>query len=228
MKQINQILPQNLQVEKAQEQSTLTKSLKKVFSLPEEDNEIIALKYASKHIGTMTKQELNSSALGLLVKIQVITGWVIPEDDEMEDILNDQFQKKLVEDYGNLNVDEIEYAFRKKGTAKKDCGKQMNLTLIDQVLDLYVENRLRVSEKEERKSNPPAQKIYSDEEILNERRSHIEVAFQGIRNGKHPLMHVYFKEVLEADGFLREGETVGDFFVRKVNNPAVRNLYVTS
>ncbi|MEP7111364.1 MAG: hypothetical protein ABI760_25435 [Ferruginibacter sp.] len=163
--------------------------------------------------------------MALLLKIHVITGWVIPAS-KLINILVDQFEKKLVEDYGMLNTEEIEYAFRKGGTMIKDWGKEMNLNLIDQVLSPYVDNRLQASANEEiRKSRPTVQKIYSDEEILNQRRGDIEQAFQAIKKGYYPIHHCYFEEVLSRDGLLKEGETIADFFVRKLNSNA-GNIYI--
>lgn len=141
-------------------------------------------------------------------------------------ILVDQFEKKLIEDYNMLNTEEIEYAFRKGGTMIKDWGKEMNLNLIDQVLSPYVDNRLQASANEEkRKSKPPAQKIYSDAEILNQRRCDIEQAFQAMKRGYRPTLHSYFEEVLAGDQLLKEGETIADFFVRKLNSNAA-NIYL--
>jgi len=173
----------------------------------------------------MTDWEIKIWAKTLLLKINVITGWIIP-DAEIMDILVDQFEKKLIEDYDMLNPEEIEYAFRKNGTLIKDWGKEMNLNLIDQVLGPYVDARLIASANEERrKFKAPLQRILSDEEILNERRGYIEQVYQGMRRGYLPTMHPYFFEVLHTDGLVKEGETLADFFVRKLEAGA-KNIYV--
>ena len=141
-------------------------------------------------------------------------------------ILVDQFEKKLYEDYPMLNTEEIEYALRSGGTLVKDWGKEMNLNLIDKVLSPYVSNRLLASANEQQKKyKPPIQKIYTDEEILNQRRFHIEQAFQAMRKGYYPILHSYFVEVLSSDEFLKENETLADFFVRKLNSDTV-NIYI--
>ena len=163
--------------------------------------------------------------MALLLKVHVITGWVIP-DTRLMNILVDQFEKKLMEDYSSLNTEEIEYAFRKGGTIVKDWGKGMNLSLIDEVLSPYLNNRLRVSaDEEKRKAIPPIQKIYSESEILNQRRSDIEQAFQAMRKGYFPLIHSYFEEILCHDKLMKETENVADFFVRKLGSNS-QNIYV--
>jgi hypothetical protein len=173
----------------------------------------------------MNHVETGTWAKALLLKIHVITGWVIP-GNELLNILVDQFEKKLKEDYGHFNVEEIEYAFRKHGTAVKDWGKQMNLSLIDEVLIPYLHIRHEASENERKRNfRAPEQRIFTDEEIQNERREHIELAFQAMKAGKMPIIHVYFAEVLEADGHLKENEKVADFFVR-VLGQNLPNIYV--
>jgi hypothetical protein len=99
----------------------------------------------------MTGPEIRKWAKAILVKIHVITGWVIPEDEGYMNILMDQFEKKLSESYSNVNADEIEYAFRTFGTTVKDWGKSMNLSLIDEVMIPYLEQRATVSKIEEQK-----------------------------------------------------------------------------
>lgn len=84
----------------------------------------------------------------LLVKIHVITGWNFPSETEYREILRDQFRKKLLESYPNVNCDEVEFAFR-KNTSVKDWGKNMNIALIDEVLIPYLNERFEASKLEE-------------------------------------------------------------------------------
>jgi hypothetical protein len=209
--------------------------LKKNLSTDEEE-EIIKHKYAAPQIRRIA-ENIQDWSMILLLKIHVITGWVIPENP-LKNILIDQFEKKLLEDYEMLNVREIEYAFRKTGTLIKDWGKEMNLNLIDQVLAPYVDVRLTASANEERrKFSAPPQKLLSDEEIVDERRGQIEQAYQAMRKGYYPLLHDYFLEVLKADGLLKEHEEIegalrtvkyellAEFFVRMLNGQAL-NIYV--
>lgn len=96
----------------------------------------------------MTPVERGLWAKGAIIKIHVITGWVVPSN-ELLNVLVDQFEKKMLEGYPTLNGDEFEYAFRTYGTTVKDWGKQMNLSLIDEVLIPYMEARRNVSAIEE-------------------------------------------------------------------------------
>lgn len=152
----------------------------------------------------MTDAEITFQGKGLLLKIYVITGWTIPEDDFTLLILIDQFQKLIVENYGILNTDEIEYAFR-QNTKIKDWGKQMNVQLIRQVLDPYCFERILLSETEAVLKEPkPKQKLYTDEELLNFQREDIENYYQRLRNGRGYISVVpdYFRDVLIKDKLL--------------------------
>ncbi len=185
---------------------------------------MIQLKYASPRIGAMTETDVQQWGMALLLKIHVITGWVIPQGNLLN-ILTDQFQKKLVEDYSTLNTDEIEYAFRRSGTTIQDWGKSMNLNLVDQVLLPYLSKRSDVNVFEEKaRYKPPEQVIYTDEQILNMRRGEIETTYQALRKGYFPLIHDYYQEVLQEDGHLQEGENITEFLVRSLNG-GIENLY---
>ncbi len=96
----------------------------------------------------MKSEDVDTWAKALLVKIHTVTGWVIPTGN-MLTIIIDQFKKKLVEVYGSCNPDEIDYAFRTFGTGVKDWGKQMNLSLIAEVMSEYLIRRADVSKHEE-------------------------------------------------------------------------------
>ena len=66
-------------------------------------------------------------------------------------ILIDQFTKKILESYSNLNVDEIEFIFRNKPIEIKEWGKAMNISLMDEVIIPYMEKRFELSKVEEQK-----------------------------------------------------------------------------
>jgi len=100
----------------------------------------------------MSSEERTLSAYQLLIKIHAITGWTIPVS-ELMNVLADQFEKKLLEKYRNVNEQEVEYAFRNKGIEVKDWGKAMNLSLIDEVMIPYLEERFELSKMEEQVSN---------------------------------------------------------------------------
>ncbi len=172
----------------------------------------------------MNEDELKISAKKLLLKLNVITGWILPTIFQMVEELENQLQMKIIENYSELNINEVEYAFRSDNSIK-DWGHNMNLHLIDEVMIPYINKRFELSKIEEKIKQPaPVQKIYTDEEILNERRCEIEYSYQAMKQGYYPLIHLYFKEVLEMDGLLEEGETIADFFVKKLGANA-ENIY---
>lgn len=128
-------------------QSTIYSTISRL--LPQEQ-EMLNLKYKSTPFGKMTEDDLRLHAKGLLVKISIITGWIIPEDAAYYRILSQQFEKKLTESFHTVNPDEFEYAFR-NDTQVKDWGKAMNLSLIDEVMIPYLEKRRELSQVEEQK-----------------------------------------------------------------------------
>jgi hypothetical protein len=183
----------------------------------------LAKKYAAPRLATLNPVDLNTTCRVLLLKIHVITGWVIPANELMI-ILVDQFSKKLSESYGMLNVEEIEYAFRNQGTIIEDWGKEMNLNLLDKVLIPYLNQRLQVSQMEERKKDPPVQKVYTDQELDDLHRGDVEAFFQRCRKGIVPTgIPSYFKDILEKDGLLKD-ESVEVYFTRKLGDGSL-NIY---
>lgn len=173
----------------------------------------------------MSQSDQRKWTAALLLKINVITGWVISED-QME-VLADQFGKKLIESYPDMNPEEIEFAFRRDGTIVKDWGKPMNLALIDEVLIPYRNTRHRLSlELEERSKEPPEQKVYTEAELDNFKRHQAEEAFQRILKGNMNFIpRKQMVEILTQDGILKPGEDIDLFFVRVINE-GKRNLYV--
>lgn len=120
--------------------------------LPQE-SKVIELKYAAKTFAKMNETERELAAYQLLIKIHAIRGWTIPAS-ELMDILVSEFQKKLSESYANVNEEEMMYAFRNCEMDIKDWGKALNLSLIDEVMIPYLENRLELSKYEENLKRP--------------------------------------------------------------------------
>jgi len=119
--------------------------------LPNE-TKVLELKYTGKQFGVMDENERWFAAQTVLLKIHAIKGWTIPAS-EMMDILVDQFQKKLSEGYQTVTIAEMEYAFR-NSTDVKDWGKALNLSLIDEVMQPYLDNRFDLSQQEEKLKKP--------------------------------------------------------------------------
>jgi len=194
-----------------------------VFS--DEENKMIQLKYSAPKIRDLNEAELRIRVKSLLLKINVITGWVLPQNEAIMIVLKDQFQKKLIEDYPDLNVEEIEYAFRHSGTSVEDWGKEFNLNLVDKILYPYQQKRFEASELEWRTKPAPDKKPYDPKDVLNQYRSEIETCFQALKKGYRPIIHIYFEETLRDDGLLNEGENINEFFVRVLRN-GTEKLYI--
>jgi hypothetical protein len=227
MQQINQILKQNqgqLTANQPGQINSLINLQQKLKSGDVETLDIIKQKYASKQIRAMNEQELKLWPMALLIKIHVITGWIIPTD-QILNVLQDQFQKKLIEDYADLNTDEIEFAFRKYGTQVEDWGKQMNLNMIDKVLLPFREKRIQASETEMKLLPEPVQRVYTESEIWNRRRGEMETAYQALRKGFFPIMFDYYAELLVMDGFITAADEMNQFISDKLN-AGDENLYI--
>lgn len=173
----------------------------------------------------MNKQEIEAWGNALLLKIHVITGWVIPEK-ELLSILIDQFQKKLIENYPDMNVDEIEFAFRQSGTTVKDWGKAMNLSLIDEVLIPYLDQRKTLSHTlEERKAPPPPQTILTDQQLDDLHRGDVEAFYQRCLSGKIPTSTPdYFKDILVKDKLMKQDESFASYIAARIGS-GYKNIY---
>lgn len=114
---------------------------------PKEHNEhhaMIKRMCLSPSLGAMSETDLSKWIKALILKIHVITGWVIPAN-EMLSIFLDQVRKKVAEVWHVLNPDEIEFVFRNASGTVNDWGKNMNIYLLDEVLSPYIEKK-RIAE----------------------------------------------------------------------------------
>lgn len=136
------------EIENRQELPSSSESSKQIWGLTADENKVAALKRLSPAFGVMAPADLLLHSQAAMLRICVITGWQMPED-ELQDILIDQFMKKLTEAYPNVNPDEFEYAFRTYGTTVQDWGKQINLGLIHQVMHPYLAAREHIGRVED-------------------------------------------------------------------------------
>jgi hypothetical protein len=126
-------------------------------TLTPEETEVYNVKYASPIISKMQPVQILQAVRISLYKINVVTGWKLPDDEDYLNVLIEEFCKKLTQQYKNLNFDEIQYSIRTYGTQIKDWGKSINLSLIDEAITIYLDERRRVSIIEEQKKQlPPA------------------------------------------------------------------------
>jgi hypothetical protein len=192
--------------------------------LTQPELEIIRIKYQGLQFGKMSDRNLRAYAKATLLKIHVITGWSIPKD-ELMNLLLDQFIKKLLESYPNVNTEEIEYAFRNYGTTVKDWGKNMSLALIDEVMIPYLANRKHLSHEIEERMAPPPAKILTDEDLDNLHRAWTEEFYQHITSGIERDIPDYTRSILVKDGLIKDGGEADLFFMRKLE-AGVKNIYL--
>ncbi len=112
---------------------------------------MLQVKYAGKPFAKMNEQERDAHCVALLMKINVVTGWPLPEREEEENILSEQLKLYIIENWPLFNPDEIMYAVRSYGTTLNNWGKNMNLSLIGKALIDYENERVEVSKLEESK-----------------------------------------------------------------------------
>ena len=112
--------------------------------------EIAKVKYEERRIETMDHAALLYNTAKVIKSICVITGWILPADEEYVKELATELTKMLMEDYRDMNFPEIRYSFRKYGTVIKDWGRSMNLALIREVLDTYLTERNELSMVEQK------------------------------------------------------------------------------
>ena len=122
-------------------------------NLQPEEAQILRVKYGATRFRNMSEEQIDLWGDAMLLKIAVITGWTLPSE-HLQNILLDQFKKKMQESYADCNAEEVEYAFRNFGHFVKDWGKQINLNLIDEVMRPYLEKRRLQSVVEEHAAPP--------------------------------------------------------------------------
>lgn len=193
---------------------------------------MLAVKYKSVRFGDMTPEEFSKRMKETLLRITVITGWVMPAHEATYVVMLDEFSKHLVEKYAELNPDEIAHAFRTRGTTVEDWGKQLNLNLIDKILLPYLHDRYQLSATEEKLNH--VDDGYTTKSSLNWWRAQIETSYQDFLAGKECYCVAHMYVVLLKDGILLEdkvslpenrAETVMALFeLAKAANR--KNLYV--
>jgi len=173
---------------------------------------VIENKFQAPPISKLDPYQRLSAVRALILKITVITGWNVPHS-EMMTILVDQFLKLILERYAWINVVEVEYAFRNHGTKIKDWGKEMNLSLITEVLDSYIDSTSEIVEYAHKTAqNDPQGHVWTDEEMDNEIRGKIQAFLDYKWDGKkNPLWLEHWGEILIKDGFIKDITQVEGF-----------------
>lgn len=124
--------------------------------MPEEAR-VIELKYSGPRFSSIPEHDVELHAMGLLIRLNAVTGWKIPDDGPILNTLVSEFSKFITESFSDMNPEEVAYAFRNYATGIKDWGKSMNLSLIEEPLQAYRNERRRLSELEERARMEPTE-----------------------------------------------------------------------
>lgn len=188
--------------------------------------DIIRNKRAAPPVSRLKHTEKRTILEALLIKISVITGWIVPVNPYKEILLN-TFEEVLSKEYPHLNHKEIEAAFLKFGTKIPDYGKEMNLSLFTAVLDQYRDQR-REAERNASLAAENALKIdpLTDEQMINKARGEIQFYYnQRLKGNNRPIIYSYWKEILMHDKFMREDQEVSDFFDFCLEKK-VKNIYI--
>lgn len=164
--------------------SHLPMNLQQKSGLTRHEKLLLNAKYEKPRIAKMNEDELQKNTKGLLFKIHIITGWTLPEDKYYLSVMIEQLYKKLIEEYEEFNISEIEFAFRNFGTSIKDWGKNFNLQLFDEVMNIYKSHRATISDFEEKINLKLEITKPSDDEILNMKREVVEDRYQSFLTGK--------------------------------------------
>lgn len=93
--------------------------------------------------------DLSRNATGLLTRINQITGWRLPENEQLIKVLEAEFTEYLSTNVADMNSKEIISAIRTHGLGIIEWGKSMNLFFIDECVILYKSQRAELSKIEE-------------------------------------------------------------------------------
>jgi hypothetical protein len=136
-----------------------------IRSLTERERQVFKTKTAAPAFATISPSDRLKAAEIALVSICIVTGWSYPEDERVEKLLVSEFAAKLGESYRMLNLEEIKFAVR-NGSARDWGGKQINLGMVDELIQVYLNERRQVERFIESKTlalPPPAEEITNED-----------------------------------------------------------------
>lgn len=187
-----------------------------------DDNKFLAA-IKEKKISEYTIEEIKQVLRLIMIKIGLRSqNW---PDEEEKMVLIDHIQRNFAGHTGEEIKLSFDMAMLGLLSADANCYENFSCLYFSNIINAYREWAKQAYRNVEKVIiNPLEQIIYSDEQILNERRREIELSYQAIRVGYYPLLHVYFEEVLRFDGLIKNDETVSEFFV-KLLQLKVENIY---
>lgn len=189
---------------------------KQELTLPQTGELQIALQ--GKKISFCEEIEIRQALRYVMIKVGLrAQNW--PVQVERQLLLN-----HVKEHYPNHTPAEIRLAFEMALDGKLNvdatCYENFSCLYFSEIMNAY---RKWAKDEARQIKETPVQKIYTDEEILNQRRGELETAFQAMKKGNLVILHTYFSEVLIQDGLMSEEEKIEDFLVRSL--ATTQNLY---
>ena len=159
-----------------------------------------------------------------LAEIVLITGGKIYDDKKESVMFNGQLKsisKLLLYSFSFLTFEEVVNAFYlnsagRFGETHTHYGRELNVEFIGNVLASYKKFKQGIFNERgpdlvkaiKGELAPPPQKVLTDEDYLNDKRRHIEDAYQRLVKNleiDEGLFPEYFYDVLEADGAIGKG-----------------------
>jgi len=159
-----------------------------------------------------------------LAEIVLITGGKIYDDKKESVMFNGQLKsisKLLLYSFSFLTFEEVVNAFYlnsagRFGETHTHYGRELNVEFIGNVLASYKKFKQGIFNERgpdlvkaiKGELAPPPQKVLTDEDYLNDKRRHIEDAYQRLVKNleiEEGLFPEYFYDVLEADGAIGKG-----------------------
>jgi len=159
-----------------------------------------------------------------LAEIVLITGGKIYDDKKESVMFNGQLKsisKLLLYSFSFLTFEEVVNAFYlnsagRFGETHTHYGRELNVEFIGNVLASYKKFKQGIFNERgpdlvkaiKGELAPPPQKVLTDEDYLNDKRRHIEDAYQRLVKNlaiEQGLFPEYFYDVLEADGAIGKG-----------------------
>lgn len=132
----------------------------------------------------MSKDESMVAAGSLLAVIKLITGWNIPTGNGLG-MLQSLLASTLQKEYISLTVKEVEIAFRRHASKVQNYGKDLSLSLFNEVMEQYFgERNEAVRIESEVYLKDVEEKIKSEEEVRNQSRAVVEECFTDYKDGK--------------------------------------------
>lgn len=149
----------------------------------------------------------------------------IPERNELLVLIN-----HIRKNYNRANIGEIVLAWDMAITGRLDlkpedvkCYENFSCSYFSQIMNAY----LNYANQERRKTEVliPEQKIYTRDQLDNFQREDVETFYQRLRVGWVPdKIPEYFKDILIKDELIKQGESIGEFFGRRLGN-GIENIY---